>query len=61
MFIEISNHIEKLKNSDKIQELSKLSKQIIADHKSIKKVKLLVNTKSIVSSEKTLNFDSNEK
>lgn len=61
MFIEISNDIEKLKNSDKIQELSKLSKQIIADHKSIKKVKLLVNTESIVSSEKTLNFNSNEK
>ena len=36
MFTEISNDIEKQKNYEKIQELSKLSKQIITDHKTFK-------------------------
>ena len=36
MFTEISNDIEKQKNYEKIKELSKLSKQITTDHKTLK-------------------------
>ena len=36
MFTEISNDIEKQNNYEKIKELSKLSKQITTDHKTLK-------------------------